>query len=244
MFGHGWLLFGGDKLSKSKSVASAECVDPRILVPRYSADAVRYILLREIPFGSDGNYSTELFLNCINSDLANNYGNLVSRTLSMLKKYRQSQVPTAGGEDVEEDRELREVVAKSVSDAKNYIENSFDVSRALGSIFDIFSKANKYIEITEPYRLAKDESKAERLNTVLRNLLESIRIGTIMLSAFLPDVSQKVLDALHVQKYKFADLNNFYGLTDGDTLDELGILFPRLDVEKELEELAKLNAEN
>ena len=240
VFGHGWLLFGGDKLSKSKSVNSVECVDPRILAPRYTPDAVRYILLREIPFGSDGNYSTELFLNSINSDLANNYGNLVSRTFSMLKKYVGSVVPEVKGEDEEIDKDLKVSILSSVAEAKKHMETNFDVSKALASIFDIFSKANKYIEVTEPYRLAKDEEKKDRLGNVLRNLLEAIRIGTILLSAFLPDCSRTVANAMHVEEFKFADANEFYKLEAGDVVEELGILFPRLDVQKELEELAKI----
>lgn len=240
VFGHGWLLFGGDKLSKSKSVNSVECVDPRILAPRYTPDAVRYILLREIPFGSDGNYSTELFLNSINSDLANNYGNLVSRTFSMLKKYVNGVVPEVKGEDEEIDKDLKVSVLSLVAETKKHMETNFDVSKALGSIFDIFSKANKYIEVTEPYRLAKDETKADRLGNVLRNLLEAIRIGTTLLSAYLPDCSKTVGDALHVNEFKFEDLSTFYKLEAGDTLGELSILFPRLDVQKELEELSKI----
>ena len=239
VFGHGWLLFGGDKLSKSKTVNSVECVDPRILAPRYTPDAVRYILLREIPFGSDGNYSTELFLERINSDLANNYGNLVSRTFSMLKKYCASVIPEAKDEDPIDD-DLKQTVFNAVQDAKKYIETNFDVSKALASIFEIFSKANKYIEVTEPYRLAKDEEKKNRLGTVLRNLLEAIRIGTVLLSAFLPDCSKKVADALHIDKYDYNETKEYYNLNAGDTVEELGILFPRLDIQKELEELAKI----
>ncbi len=239
VFGHGWMLFGGDKLSKSKTVATRECVDPRILAPRYTSDAVRYILLREIPFGSDGNYSTELFLNSVNSDLANNYGNLVSRTFSMLKKYQGSVIPEAFSE-TELDKELKSDILKSVNETKNYIESNFDVSKALGSIFDIFSKANKYIELTEPYKLAKDESQKQRLDTVMRNLLESIRIGTILLSAFLPGATAKVKEALNLDEFKFEDALEFYKLKPGDTVGELPILFPRLDVEKELEELSKI----
>ena len=240
VFGHGWLLFGGDKLSKSKTVSSVECVDPRILAPRYTPDAVRYILLREIPFGSDGNYSTELFLNSINSDLANNYGNLVSRTFSMLKKYVGSVVPEIKGEDEEIDKDLKVSILSSVLETKKHMETNFDVSKALASIFDIFSKANKYIEVTEPYRLAKDEEKKDRLGNVLRNLLEAIRIGTTLLSAYLPDCSRTVANALHVDEFKYADANEFYKLEAGDVVEELGILFPRLDVQKELEELAKI----
>lgn len=240
VFGHGWLLFGGDKLSKSKNVLSAECVDPRILIPRYSADAVRYILLREIPFGSDGNYSTELFLNCVNSDLANNYGNLVSRTFSMLKKYRNSVVPEvhSGAEEIDED--LISTTLRCKDECRSFIESNFDVSRALASVFEIFSKANKYIEVTEPYRLAKDETKSDRLDNVMRNLLECIRIGSVLLSAFLTENPAKVLGALNVNELKFEDLRNFYALNAGETVGELSILFPRLDVEKELEELSKL----
>ena len=240
VFGHGWLLFGGDKLSKSKSVNSVECVDPRILAPRYTPDAVRYILLREIPFGSDGNYSTELFLNSINSDLANNYGNLVSRTFSMLKKYVGSVIPEVKGEDEEIDKDLKVSILSAVAETKKHMETNFDVSKALGSIFEIFSKANKYIEVTEPYRLAKDEEKKDRLGNVLRNLLEAIRIGTVLLSAYLPDCSKTVADALHVNEFVYKDANEFYKLTAGDVVEDLGILFPRLDVQKELEELAKI----
>ena len=244
IFGHGWLLFGGDKLSKSKSVASTECVDPRILVPRYSADAVRYILLREIPFGNDGNYSTESFFATINSDLANNYGNLVSRTFSMLKKYCGSVIPEYVESNEEIDKDLIKTVHESVNETRKNVEANLDPSKALGSIFEIFSKANKYIEVTEPYRLAKDENQKERLGTVLRNLLESIRVGTILLSAFLPDCSKKVLDALGLENAMYADTKEFYKLPAGNTVAELGILFPRIDADKEFEELAKIQEEN
>ena len=241
VFGHGWLLFGGDKLSKSKSVLSTECVDPRILAPRYTSDAVRYILLREIPFGSDGNYSTELFLEKINSDLANNYGNLVSRTFSMLKKYLGSVVPEVVAEDDETDKELKGSILNLVAETKKHMETNFDVSKALASIFEIFSKANKYIEVTEPYRLAKDETKKDKLGNVLRNLLEAIRIGSILLSAYLPDCSKKVLEALHVDNISYNEAKEYYALKSEDVVDELGILFPRLDVLKELEALAEIS---
>ena len=217
-----------------------EILDPRILIPRYSADAVRYILLREIPFGSDGNYSTELFLTTINSDLANNYGNLVSRTFSMLKKYRDSVVPQASESAEEIDINLKKLTLDGVLEVKKCIESNFDVSKALANIFDIFSAANKYIEDTEPYRLAKDESKSDRLNTVLRNLLEVIRIGTVMLSAFLPDCSKVLLSALSVKNVSLGNEMDFYGLNSGDRVGEIPILFPRLDIQKELDELREI----
>ncbi len=243
VFGHGWMIFGGDKLSKSKQTGSKECIDPRILAPRYSSDAVRYILLREIPFGSDGNYSTEIFLNAVNSDLANNYGNLVSRTFSMLKKYQASVVPAYFVEE-DLDKELKSDIFKFVEETKKHIETNFDVSKALASIFEIFSKANKYIELTEPYKLAKDETKLKRLDTVMRNLLESIRIGTILLSAFLPKATKKVQEAFGIKEFKFEDALEFYKLKAGETASELPILFPRLDAEKEMEELAKIEENN
>lgn len=237
IIGHGWLLLGGDKLSKSKNTATVECVDPRILVPRYSADAVRYYLLREIPFGSDGQYSTEAFLNKFNSDLCNNFGNLVSRTFSMLKKYTASQIPDAQNDA--EDEPLKTEIAEETKKVFKFMQD-FDVSKALASIFNIFSKANAYIEKTEPFRLAKDPEKQARLQTVMRNLLECIRIGTTLLYPFLPTSASKVLDALNIKEpYSFEDVEKFYALNSG-TVQPLAILFPRLDIQKELDELAKI----
>lgn len=237
IIGHGWLLLGGDKLSKSKKTATVECVDPRILVPRYSADAVRYYLLREIPFGSDGQYSTEAFLNKFNSDLCNNFGNLVSRTFSMLKKYTASQIPDAQNDA--EDEPLKTEIAEETKKVFKFMQD-FDVSKALASIFNIFSKANAYIEKTEPFRLAKDPEKQARLQTVMRNLLECIRIGATLLYPFLPTSASKVLDALNIKEpYSFEDVEKFYALKSG-TVQPLAILFPRLDIQKELDELAKI----
>lgn len=237
IIGHGWLMLGGDKLSKSKKTATVECVDPRILVPRYSADAVRYYLLREIPFGSDGQYSTEAFLNKFNSDLCNNFGNLVSRTFSMLKKYTASQIPDAQNDA--EDEPLKTEIAEETKRVFKFMQD-FDVSKALASIFNIFSKANAYIEKTEPFRLAKDPEKQARLQTVMRNLLECIRIGATLLYPFLPTSASKVLDALNIKApYSFEDVEKFYALKSG-TVQPLAILFPRLDIQKELDELAKI----
>ena len=139
---------------------------------------------------------------------------------------------------------MKVAIHQAVGESKKFIEKNFDASKALASIFDIFSKANKYIEVTEPYRLAKDETKSKRLDTVLRNLLESIRIGTILMSAFLPDCSKKVLDALHVQNRMYNDTREFYNLKENDEVDELGILFPRIDLDKEFAELAEIMGEN
>lgn len=240
IFGHGWMLFGGDKLSKSKEVVSYECIDPRILVPRYTADAVRYILLREIPFGSDGNYSTDIFLNRFNSDLVNNYGNLVSRTFSMLKKYRGSIVPEWKNEE-DSDRILKDVIITEMENIDKYMEN-FDVSKSLSSIFNIFTSANKYIEKTEPFIVAKDENKKDRLDTILRNLLETIRIGSLYLYPYLPECATKVLGAMGINPREegFTNTNKFYGLKDNQDIKPIAMLFPRLDIEKEKEELSKI----
>jgi len=239
VFGHGWMLFGGDKLSKSKETGSVECIDPRVLVPNYSADAVRYILLREIPFGSDGNYTTEIFLNRFNSDLSNNYGNLVSRTLGMLKKYFASIVPEVKNDELEASNELKSVVKDETAKVFEYMKN-FDVSKSLASIFNIFSQANKYIEKTEPWALSKDENKKQTLANVMRNLLETIRIGSSLLQSFLPECATKTLNSLNANTYTFADINEFYALKAGEEVGTPGMLFPRLDIEAEFEKLKNI----
>ena len=239
VFGHGWMVFGGDKLSKSKMAGVKECIDPRILAPRYSADAVRYVLLREIPFGSDGNYSTDIFLSRFNSDLVNNYGNLVSRVFKMLKKYNESKVPTATEEE-EVDVDLKNAVAEEIVNVEKFMEN-FDVSKSLASIFNIFSKANKYIEVTEPFLLAKDEAKTARLHTILRNLLECVRVGSLLLKSYLPTCASKVLTALGISDEEgFENLKTFYALPEGQMVAQIDNLFPRLDIEKEKAELSEL----
>ena len=236
--GHGFINIDGDKLSKSKANSKHSNLDPFMLAQRYTSDALRYVMLREMPYGNDLNYSNELLLSRRNSDLANNFGNLVSRTFSMLKKYNLSVIPNATASKDPIDQDLFNIVRTENANVKAYMAK-YDLARALSSVFAIFDKANKYIELTEPYRLAKDEKQKARLNTVLRNLLECVRIGTTHLSAFLPDCSKKVLEALHTTP-SLAGEEQFYALTAGEIVGELGILFPRLDIEKELEELENL----
>ncbi len=239
VFGHGWILFGGDKLSKSKETGKKECIDPRVLVPLYSADAIRYILYREIPFGSDGNYSTEMFLTRFNSDLSNNYGNLVSRTFSMVKKYFNSIIPEGEELSQQTDLELKNAVDREVENTMNYMEK-LDVTKAISSIMNIFTEANTYIQKVQPWAVAKEENSETRLKTILRNLLEVIRIGSELLEPFLPTSSRKVLDALNIEEKVFKNLNNFKGLEAGQRLKEIDILFPRLDVNAESEKLFKI----
>ncbi len=239
IFGHGWIMFGGDKLSKSKDAGVKECVDPRILAPRYSSDAVRYFLYREIPFGSDGNYSTEAFLTRFNADLSNNYGNLVSRTFSMVKKYFDGVIPESNSLTDPDDLNLKEIVDSQVKATFEAMEK-FDVTKATTAIFNIFTEANTYIQKVQPWAVAKQENGQARLKTILRNLLETIRIGSELFEPFAPIASRKVLDALNIEGNEFANLDNFNGLIAGQPLKDLGILFPRLDVQKELEELSTL----
>lgn len=238
VYGHGWLLLNGQKLSKSKESLTKEISDPRILIPRYSADSVRYLLLREMPFGSDGNYSTENYLKRINSDLCNDFGNLVNRSFAMTKKYFGSVVPKQNTlEDV--DKKLIEDVEKHRDNAVNYIKK-YDTQKAIIEIFDIFSAGNKYIDDTEPWVLAK--SNQERLETVIYNLLETIRIGAVLVKAFIPDGAGKVLKAFGYENgfTTFVEIDKFGKLMQGITLGEVPVLYPRLDINKELEELRKL----
>ena len=239
VFAHGWILFGGDKLSKSKETGKKECIDPRVLVPRYSSDAVRYILYREIPFGSDGNYSTEIFLNRFNADLSNNYGNLCSRTFSMVKKYFGSVIPEAEIK-TDDDEELKTNVLSEAQNVLKYMQN-LETTKAIASVFNIFTLANTYIQKVEPWAVAKQEGGEARNKTIMRYLLETIRIGTNLLESFLPNCSAKVLTALGLEvKGEFKNLDNFEGLEAGKVLGALEILFPRLDVQKEIEELSAI----
>ena len=239
IYGHGWILFGGDKLSKSKETGKKECIDPRVLVPMYSADAVRYILYKEIPFGSDGNYSTEVFLSRINSDLSNNYGNLVSRTFGMVKKYFGGVVPECGQLTNQDDIDFRQNVLSFANEIFKNMEK-FDITKAITNVFNIFTEANTYIQKVEPWAISKAGDE-DRLKMVMRNLLESIRIGTELFQAFAPDCTEKVLTALDIDpKADFKDLDNFNGLEAGKVLGELSILFPRLDIAAESEKLDKI----
>ena len=236
IFAHGWILFGGDKLSKSKEAGAKECVDPRVLVPLYGADAIRYMLYREIPFGSDGNYTTEAFLTRINADLSNNYGNLVSRTFSMVKKYFSSIIPNEDKVS-NDDSDFKNNVLNEVEAVKKYM-NDLDLTKAVTSVFNIFTYANTYIQKVQPWVVAKEEGGEARLKTIMKYLLEAIRIGSELLYSFMPEASTKVLNAFGLDaRAEFSNLDNFNGLEVSSILGELGILFPRLDVNAEIEKL-------
>ncbi len=239
IFAHGWILFGGDKLSKSKDTDEKECVDPRVLVPLYSADAIRYFLYREIPFGSDGNYSTQAFLSRFNADLSNNYGNLVSRTFSMVKKYFDGIVPKEGVVS-EDDSQFKTDVIKEATLVKDYMKD-LDLTKAVTSVFNIFTLANTYIQKVQPWAVMKEEGGEKRTQTIMKYLLEAIRIGTHLLYSFMPNASTKVLDAMGENaRGEFENLDNFNGVKEGLSLGELGVLFPRLDIQAEIERLKSL----
>lgn len=231
IFGHPWVMFDNDKMSKSKgNVCFAD-----ELVNLFGVDAIRYYFLHEIPFAQDGNFTLELLIERINSDLANVLGNLVNRTISMSQKYFDGVVLNPKVyEDI--DFELIDLVKDTKEKAINYM-NEYKVTDALDSIFDIFRRCNKYIDETTPWILAKEESKKDRLATVLYNLLESIRQGAVLLSPFLPDTSQKIFHQLNTQNMSMDSLEDFDGLDLEIKLNNPVPLFIRIDKEERLKEL-------
>lgn len=243
VYGHGWLLIGGDKLSKSKlDRVTCELTDPYQLVKRYGTDAVRYFLLREIPFGSDGEYTNERFLNRINADLANDLGNLVSRTTAMIGQYFGGTLP-ARGEAEGPDGDLIAMAEGLFGKVKDAMDR-LNAPDALSEIFALVSRANKYIDETTPWLLAKDGNKRERLGAVLYNLAETIRICAVMLKPFLTKAPVEVLKSLSFDEGAGLDTAQTFGLLwEGAPVTKLPPLFPRIDVKKELEEVAKLVAD-
>ena len=231
VYGHGWLLQDGGKMSKSKgNVMYADD-----LVRFFGKDAVRYYVLTAMPQDNDGLISWESVIETINSDLANVYGNLVSRTIAMSNKYFGGLVKDCGAEE-EVDAELKNLTISAKKKVADKIDE-FKVSDALFEIFAIFRRANKYIDETMPWVLAKDESKKDRLSTVLYNLIESIMIGTSLLSAFLPDTCEKVAKMLNLDLRDYASADK-YGLAQSvKVCENPEILFARIDTAKVMEEV-------
>lgn len=237
VFGHGWLMVDGGKMSKSKG----NVVDPVVLVNHFGTDAVRYYLLREIPFGSDGLFNNEIFIKKINSDLANDLGNLVSRTAAMIEKYFDGVVPAPLAKEHVDD-ELIELALAAPKKVEDHI-NKLRIPEALDSVWELIGRANKYIDETAPWVLAKDDSKKERLGTVLYNLAESLRIVSVLISSFLPDTSKKINEQLNIELTAWDSLVSFDGTRAGTKVKKGENIFPRIDVEKKLEELNKLKEE-
>jgi len=223
IFGHPWLLFGNDKMSKSKG----NIVYADDLVEKYGVDAVRYYLLHEMPFASDGTFTYELLIESINSNLANVLGNLVNRTIGMANKYFDGVITSSG--TVEEiDNELKDLVLKTKDIVDNRM-NELKIADSLDAVFEIFRRCNKYIDETMPWVLAKDDSKKERLQEVLYNLVESIRIGAVLLQAYLPDTSDKIFKQLNTSYVGFDTIDKFGYYKSGTKLNEAVPLFMRID---------------
>ena len=219
VFGHGWLVIDGGKISKS----NGNYRDPREYINEYSVDAVRYFLLREVPFGSDGNFTEEALITRTNGDLANVLGNLVNRTIGMCKKYFDSVVPNQN-----ELNEIDEALINSAMELPNIVEENIDkldIPAALEAIIELFRKCNKYIDETMPWVLAKEEDKT-RLETVIYNLLASIKHGAVALKPFLPTTAESIFEQLNITD---ENISSFATIESGKTLNEAKPLFMRIE---------------
>lgn len=223
VFGHGWLVIDGGKISKSLG----NYKDPREYIDTYSVDAVRYFALREVPFGSDGSFSEDALINRTNGDLANILGNLVNRTIGMINKYFDGEVSNKGVSEKIDNNLIKEAESLYIK-VENYM-NKLEVPKALDSIFDLFRSLNKYIDETTPWILAKDDSKKDRLATVLYNLIEGIRIGTVLLRPFIPETTEKIFKQINTDNTSYDSVKEFGGYKSGTKVGTPEVLFKRIE---------------
>ncbi|MPW25287.1 methionine--tRNA ligase [Alkalibaculum sp. M08DMB] len=233
IFGHGWILLKGGKMSKSKG----NVIDPVLLVEKYGVDALRYYVLREMPFGSDGVYNEDALINRTNSDLANDLGNLLSRTVSMTEKYFNGIIPTLKEKDPLDD-EIRELAIVTTREVEKYMEK-LEFSNALSSIWKLIAKSNKYIDETTPWILGKDIQNHPRLGQVLYNLTEVLRIVGVLIYPFMPSTSCKLLKQINVSGnyITWESILSFGNYPDGVKVTKGDQLFPRIDIS--IEEIKK-----
>lgn len=240
VLGHGWLLLGGEKVSKSKAAKAADVVDPVILIDRYGIDALKYFLLREYTFGQDGVFTNEVMLKRMNYDLANDLGNLVSRTVSMIEKYCGGYVPAANTSD-STDEDLKAVAIGAASKVEEQMDK-FSFNMALEEIWILVRRANKYIDEKMPWALAKEPGRKAELDTVMHNLAEAIRIISILIEPFMHTTSKEIRKQMGLWYSEAVWEDAFaFDMMNGEQVKKGSAIFPRLDIEKELSELAKLN---
>lgn len=236
VFGHGWILFENDKMSKSKG----NVVYPEPIIKLYGVDALKYFLLREFTFGNDGSFSKEKFLQRFNSDLANDLGNLLSRTISMIEKYNGGIIPEISEED-EIDLDLIKTVINTPKRVEELIDE-LNLNGALEEIWKVVARGNKYVDETEPWVLGKDPEKKARLDTVLYNLAETLRVISILIRPFMEETSKEIINQLGIDEKTLWSSGNTWGKISKDIKVKKGkILFPRLDLKKEIEIFTKEN---